>query len=54
MKINKVNIHAFRLFGDESVDFSAKMIVEDQQTLLLFMLRMDLARQVSSIQWNSV
>ena len=24
MKINKVNIHAFRLFGDESVDFSAK------------------------------
>ena len=24
MKINKVNIRAFRLFGDESVDFSAK------------------------------
>lgn len=24
MKINKVNIHAFRLFGDEFVDFSAK------------------------------
>lgn len=24
MKINEVNIHAFRLFGDESVDFSAK------------------------------
>lgn len=24
MKINKVNIHAFRLFGDETVDFSAK------------------------------
>lgn len=24
MKINKVNIHAFRLFGDESVEFSAK------------------------------
>ena len=34
--------------------FLQKMIVEDQQTLLLFMLRMDLARQVSSIQWNSV
>lgn len=52
MKINKVNIHAFRLFGDESVDFSAKK--DSRKTLLLFMLRMDLARQVSSIQWNSV
>lgn len=54
MKINKVNIHAFRLFGDESVDFSAKKDSRKKQTLLHFMLRMDLAKQVSSIQWNSV
>ena len=53
MKINKVNIHAFRLFGDESVDFSAKKDSR-KTTLLHFMLRMDLAKQVSSIQWNSV
>lgn len=54
MKINKVNIHAFRLFGDEFVDFSAKKIVEKQQTLLHFMLQTDLVKQVSLIQWNSV
>lgn len=31
MKINKVNIHAFRLFGDESVDFSKKITLKSAE-----------------------
>lgn len=54
MKINKVKIHAFRLFDDETVDFSAKKIVANLQISSPFMHLMDLAKQVSSIQWNSV
>lgn len=54
MKIKKVDIHAFRLFEDENVDFQPKRIAENLQISLLFMHLMDLEKQVSSIQWNSV